>query len=113
MKKIKLTASLLAFFLFPNLGFSQTNTSQIFVDGVCGMCKTRIETAALKVKGVKEADWNIAARMLTLTINKDKYDEDRLCKAIATIGHDNSKYKASDEAYATLHACCKYREEHH
>ena len=85
-------------------------TSQLFVDGVCGMCKTRIETTALKVKGVEEADWNIEERMLTVAINNDKYDEDLLCRAIANIGHDNGKYEASDEAYAKLHGCCKYRD---
>ena len=32
-------------------------TATLEVDGVCMMCKMRIEKAALKTKGVKSANW--------------------------------------------------------
>ena len=38
------------------------------VDGVCGMCKKRIETAALKTKGVKFAVWSTKTHNLNLII---------------------------------------------
>ena len=33
--------------------------ASIEVDGVCMMCKTRIEKASIKTKGVKYANWNV------------------------------------------------------
>ena len=32
--------------------FSQTEVETFFVDGVCGMCKDRIEKSCIKVKGI-------------------------------------------------------------
>jgi len=29
-------------------------------------------------------------------------------EAIAAVGHDTEKVKATDEAYEELHTCCKY-----
>ena len=44
-------------------------TATLEVDGVCMMCKMRIEKAALKTKGVKSANWNIETHVLTLFYN--------------------------------------------
>jgi mercuric ion binding protein len=40
-----------------SLGFAQNKNARasVEVDGVCGMCKERIEKAAIKTKGVKSA----------------------------------------------------------
>ena len=32
-------------------------------------------------------------------------------KNIAKVGHDSKGFKASDEAYNSVHPCCKYRDE--
>ena len=44
------------------------------VDGICGMCKKRIETAALKTKGVKFALWNVKSHELKMIIDERKTD---------------------------------------
>ena len=81
------------------------------VDGLCSMCKERIEEAAKEVEGVKKATWNKKSRQLTLGFHNDEVDVKNVHKAIARAGHDTEKVKATDESYAALPACCKYREE--
>jgi len=110
MKHIILLGGILLSCLFSNTLFSQTDTTSIFVDGLCGMCKERIEKAALEVDGVVNADWSDDSRMLTVATGNEAFDEDQLHRAVTEVGHDTKKYKASDEAYAKLHDCCKYRD---
>lgn len=81
------------------------------VDGVCGMCKKRIETAAIKTKGVKSAKWNVETHELILFFDGRKTDIETIQKTIAAVGHDTPKFKASDEAYNSVDPCCKYRDE--
>lgn len=106
-----LIAGLLLYFLFPVEGLSQRDTSTFFVDGLCGMCKDRIEGAAQKVKGVTQADWEVESRLLTIiTKARKNFAEDHVHKAVAAVGHDTERYRATDEAYDQLHGCCKYRD---
>lgn len=97
-------------FCSPFLGLTQTDTTTVFVDGICGMCKDRIEEAALTVRGVIEADWNVDTRMLTVAAKSKRFDLDRLHETISGVGHDTEKMEASDEAYNSLHDCCRYRD---
>lgn len=80
------------------------------VSGNCGMCKKRIEKAAYSVKGVKSADWHIDHKDIHLIIDETKCSVEDVQKAIANVGHDTEVVKATDEAYAKIHGCCKYRE---
>jgi len=82
----------------------------IFVKGVCGGCKARIEEVASSVKGVVEAQYNIDDNILKIKVVDHKFDESKLHQKIAQAGHDTSKNKASDKAYDSLPGCCKYRE---
>jgi len=81
------------------------------VDGICGMCKKRIETAALKSKGVKFASWNVKTHQLSLILDERKTTLKTIQKNIAAVGHDSKAIKATEEAYNTVHPCCKYRDE--
>ena len=81
------------------------------VDGICGMCKKRIETAALKTKGVKFALWNVKSHELKMIIDERKTDVKTVQKNIAKVGHDSKGVKATDKAYNSVHPCCKYRDE--
>lgn len=108
MKQIIIAVGIL--FCFNYTMIAQSNTQTIFVDGVCGMCKTRIENTALKVKGIKKANWDVDQHQLTVQYKAKQYNEDQLHRAIAAVGHDTEKYTAPDEAYASLHDCCKYRD---
>ncbi len=79
------------------------------VSGNCGMCKDRIENAANSLKGVSSASWDISTKKIHIEYNSSIITLDDVQKAIADAGHDNGKYKASDEVYDKLPECCLYR----
>ena len=79
------------------------------VSGLCGMCENRIE-AAFDQKGIVAADYNLETKELHVVYKAKKWNEESLHKLATAIGHDTEKHKATDEAYATIHGCCKYRD---
>lgn len=81
------------------------------VDGVCLMCKDRIEKAAIRTKGVKSAVWNVQSHELKLIYDARKTDLNAIENKIAAVGHDTKSVIATDEAYESVHPCCKYRDE--
>ncbi|MDP2887975.1 MAG: efflux RND transporter periplasmic adaptor subunit [Bacteroidota bacterium] len=81
----------------------------IKVSGECEMCKDRIETAAKTVSGVKSAEWTAEKQMLHIEFDSSKTNSDAIQKAIAAVGHDTEKFKASDNVYKALPECCLYR----
>ena len=80
------------------------------VDGVCMMCKDRIEKAAIKTKGVKSANWNVKTHELKLIFDERKTDIAAIQSNIVAVGHDTKETKATDEAYNSVHPCCRYRD---
>ena len=72
------------------------------------MCKTKIDKAAKSIEGVKYARWNVATSKINVKYDVGKTSVDSIQKAIALVGYDTEKYKASDEIYNNLHKCCKY-----
>lgn len=80
----------------------------IEVNGNCDMCKKRIEKAALSVKGVKSAVWHADHQDLHLVLDENKVTLNQVHEAIAKVGHDTEKVKATDEAYNNLHHCCQF-----
>ena len=87
------------------------NENTLFVDGICGMCKTRIEDLAYSVKGVKWAEWDLQSKQLTVKF-EDDINTEKLAKSLSKGGHDNWMFTAKDKAYNNLHSCCKYRSGH-
>ena len=83
--------------------------SSFVVSGVCEMCKTRIETGTIKIKGVKYANWDINSNNLSVIYNSRKIKLDSIKKNIAALGHDTDKFKAKDEIYNGLPECCFYK----
>jgi copper chaperone CopZ len=79
------------------------------VSGMCGMCETRIEKA-LDVPGVIMAEWDVETKKAAVVYKTKVLSEEQIHQLIANVGHDTSKIKATDEVYANLHGCCKYRE---
>jgi hypothetical protein len=79
------------------------------VSGACGMCKTRIEQS-LKIKEVKFARWDKKSKVLTVAYVSPTMTVDSLQRRLAAVGHDSEKYKAPDEVYNELPACCHYRD---
>ncbi len=100
-------------FLVTSLTFAQDKNAKasLEVDGVCMMCKARIEKACITSKGVKSAVWNVDTHELKLIYDERKTDLNTICQTIADAGHDTKDIKASDEAYNSIHDCCKYRDE--
>lgn len=78
------------------------------VYGNCGMCKTKIEKAALGTPGVMKADWDVEANQLTIVYKTKKVTLEEVQKNIAAIGYDTDDFRAEDEVYENLHHCCKY-----
>ncbi|MDB4126607.1 cation transporter [Flavobacteriales bacterium] len=78
------------------------------VSGNCDMCKTKIETAAKKIEGVKKARWNVVSGKMKVKFNPAITNTDKIQQMIARIGYDTEKNKATDESYNNLHHCCKY-----
>ena len=76
--------------------------------GNCGMCEKKIEAAALDIKGVVKAEWDIGLLILEVKYNSKKVNLSEIKKAIADAGYDTETIKASDVKYNNLHYCCKY-----
>jgi copper chaperone CopZ len=90
---------------------SEVETSTFTVHGNCGMCKTRIEKAAMGVKGVKKATWDAEKQQIEVEYNTKKTKLIAIHEAIAAVGHDTDLVRAKDEVYDNLHGCCKYERE--
>ena len=81
----------------------------INVQGLCEMCKERIEKAAKGVGGVYSASWDQKTKQLHLNFDASRTSVDAISKAVAKAGHDTDKYKADKATYDALPGCCKYR----
>ena len=98
-------------FDYSNQSQPEMEHTMVKVGGACEMCKDRIETADLSVSGVESANWESESQLLHLNFDAAKTNSDAIQKAVAKVGHDTEKYKASDDVYKDLPGCCLYREE--
>lgn len=80
------------------------------VYGNCGTCKKRIEKA-VTTSEVKFAKWDTGTKMLTVAYLPGTMTADSLEKRVAAAGHDTDRFKAPDSVYASLPACCLYRDD--
>ena len=87
---------------------SKNEKDSLEVLGNCGMCKDRIEKAAISVKGVKYATWDIPSGQLSLVYNGLKTNLDEIEKQIAGSGHDTKNHETTAETYNQLPTCCQY-----
>lgn len=87
---------------------AQDSKTEIFkVYGNCGMCKKRIDKAAVG-EGIAKADWNVETKIMTITYDPSKITNAAIQKKIAAVGHDTEKEKAADSVYDKLPGCCRY-----
>jgi copper chaperone CopZ len=89
------------------MNMSSSKTESFKVWGKCDMCKARIEKT-VTAEGATSASWDVKSQMLTVTYDPSKTNKDELSKKLASVGHDTEKYKAPDDVYAKLPACCHY-----
>ncbi len=95
--------------LVANTGNAEELAEERFlVAGNCGMCKVRIEDAALSVVGVYSADWNQETQQLLVSFDALATSKKAIAKAIAKSGHDSKTAKADDKTYENLPGCCQY-----
>lgn len=92
-----------------DMSSAKSEHAMITVQGLCDMCKDRIEKAAKSINGVTVATWDQKTKMLHLNFDPAKTNIDAISKNIAKAGHDTDKYKADDKVYDALPSCCKYR----
>lgn len=97
----------LSIFLFSNFS-AQTKTFKAKVEGNCGMCKDRIETAVKANKNVSSANWSMSKKVLTVSYDASKTDKKSILKSVADVGHDNEMYRTSSKVYEDLEVCCQY-----
>lgn len=109
MKKLIILSGLM-FIGITSFAQNKNAKASIEVDGVCMMCKVRIEKAAIKTKGVKAASWNVDTHELKLFYDDRKTDLKTIQTNIAAVGHDTMEFKATDEVYNSIDDCCKYRD---
>ena len=108
MKTSPLFLSLFTFLFFSFSSFAQkTKTENIKVWGNCNMCKKTIETAA-KNAGVSEATWSPETKILAVSYDPRKLNNQKIQKAVAASGYDTQDFTAPSEAYESLHECCQY-----
>lgn len=111
MKTLKFIPFFTILFFFAQIGFSQSLTSEkMKVSGECGMCKKKIEKAAMDA-GAFYAVWTSDSKVLELKYNSDSTNTDKIQQKIAEVGYDTPKFRATDEAYEKLSPCCHYERE--
>ena len=103
-----LTIFIFSLFIFSFINFqAQSKKTSFVVNGMCGMCKDRIEST-LDVKGVTFASWSEETHLCNVTFNSKKISEKEIHQLLAAKGHDTPICRSTDEAYNNLHPCCHY-----
>ena len=73
----------------------------------CGMCVNKIKNSLNDLDGIVKVDVNLDKKVGFVTYNATMLDLAAIENAIASIGYDANKTKASTAAYNKLDACCK------
>jgi len=107
MKTLKISSILFLLLGLYNFSFAQEKTDSFKVAGECGMCKKKIEKAA-KTAGASYAVWDTKSKQLVVKYSSESTNQARIQQSIAGVGYDTPDYKATDEAYNKLDACCQY-----
>ena len=110
---MKLVVALIGTILISTLTFGQkkgTVETKMHVEGICGMCEDRIESA-LDVKGIWIAEWDVETQKLYVVYKESKITKEQISALINEAGHDTELSKATDEQYGKVHGCCLYRDE--
>ena len=96
--------------LFNFNGYTQQRQLQsetIKVWGLCGMCKSRIETS-LREWGINEARWNSNTLELSVLYDTGKFSSADIQNRLAALGHATETIDADQTAYKALPECCQY-----
>lgn len=83
-------------------------TETVKISGNCDMCKLKIEKSG-NVKNVAIVNWDESSKMVTLTYDASKTNQQEILKRIANAGYDSESFYAPDDVYAKLPSCCQYK----
>ncbi|MCO5285035.1 MAG: copper chaperone [Chitinophagaceae bacterium] len=104
----KVTTLAIALFAISSIKAQSTEiTDSVLVNGNCGMCKSAIEKSA-KEAGASYASWDKKTKVLNLKFDPATTSQEQIEKKVAARGYDTQNFKATDEAYEKLSACCHY-----
>lgn len=78
------------------------------VYGNCGMCEKTIEGSLNGQDGIGNADWDKETKLITVTYDAEKMNEDKIKVKIAKVGYDTDSHKADKSVYSSLPGCCQY-----
>ncbi len=109
MKYLILLSLLISCMTYSQENNSKTQSTSFKVEGVCEMCKTRIENGTIMLKGVKYSNWEIVSNKISIIYNSKKIKLDDIHKEISLLGHSTEKYDAPEKIYNALPDCCKYK----
>ena len=84
------------------------NQTSFGVKGNCGMCKKTIETAALSLSGVTNANWDKQTKQINLTYDPLNVELISIHQAIANSGYGTELVENNMDSYENLPLCCKY-----
>lgn len=106
MKLYSSIVALVAAVILSSCSSSNKNDS-FYVRGNCEMCRERIETTALSVKGVSTAEWNVDSKELLVSYDSTQTSSIQIHEAVANVGHGTKLVPMNQEAHDNLHECCK------
>ncbi|MFP4529514.1 MAG: heavy-metal-associated domain-containing protein [Candidatus Kapaibacterium sp.] len=84
-----------------------TSTIKIKTSAQCGMCEKTIEGGLEDQKGVIKSELDADSKMVTVTYDDSKTNEDNIRKDIAEMGYDADDVKANKKAQKKLPKCCQ------
>lgn len=108
-KRIGSIGFMLILFFHLHAQQAKDSTVHFWVNGLCDMCKDRIENA-VKKKGVSAASWDDNTKEITISYDPSKIKLIHLHQWIANVGHDTKLRTATTTMYNSLPECCKYRD---
>jgi mercuric ion binding protein len=71
------------------------------------MCKARIERTLGLSKGIKEANLDLKANVVTVSYNPKKTTPEAIKTTIVNIGYDADELTANMKAHDKLPSCCR------
>ncbi len=90
-----------------NGGGGSIKESTVHVWGNNEKCKITIEKACV-LDGVKDADWSVESKLLTVKYDTNKVSLDFILESVSKAGYDNERFFANDYAYEALEPGCQY-----
>ena len=74
---------------------------------VCEMCVKRLDNMFAEYYAVKDVDYNLKDKTITVVYNSKKTNPEKIREKINSVGYDADHQHADIEPYLDLAPCCK------